>query len=133
MPPTLLSLLLSVVIIATTVAPALSQAPVDPQSLVGNWSGRWSMRNPQGHQVSGQYDVSITKVEGDKVYAHVDAAGGSGGRGPGAPPVVGDFVGTLDGNRLTLGNDELTVDGSRMKGRKGGTSFLSEIDLAKKK
>ena len=54
----------SVVALATLAASAWSQAPLDRQSLVGEWSGSWKNKNLP--HINGKYYLTIEK-EVDKV------------------------------------------------------------------
>ena len=55
-------------LLASMVVPsAWSQTPeVDPQALVGRWSGSWIGAHQFKH--SGKYYLTIERVEGQKVY-----------------------------------------------------------------
>src|SRR5262249_42226463 len=83
---------------------------VDPQPLVGQWNGSWTDKAES--KVNGPYYITIERVEGNKVF----------GRGelhsrPGKTEF--QFVGTLEGNRLTYGRDNvvnLTIDRNTMEG-----------------
>src|SRR4029434_3591463 len=80
----------SVVAVAALGVSAWSQAPLDPQSLIGDWNGPWTNKKAQG--VDGQYHLMIEQVNGKKVYGQVEFSG----------PQTAQFklLGTLDGNRL---------------------------------
>ena len=98
----------SVVALATLAASAWSQAPLDRQSLVGEWSGSWKNKNLP--HINGKYYLTIEKVEVDKVYGQVEVSG----------PQTAQFklLGTLDGNRLTFGGPnptEFLIEGNQMK------------------
>lgn len=64
--------------------------------------------------MGGDYTVTVTKVEGNKANGRVGKLGGQGGR------VAYDFVGTLEGDKLTYGNSfsstELTLSGNQLRG-----------------
>jgi len=103
----------SVVALATLAASAWSQAPLDRQSLVGEWSGSWKNKNLP--HINGKYYLTIEKVEVDKVYGQVEVSG----------PQTAQFklLGTLDGNRLTSGGPnptEFLIEGNQMKGSSQG-------------
>jgi len=63
----------SVVAVAVLGASAWSQAPLDPQSLIGDWNGSWTNKKAQG--VNGQYHLRIEQVNGNKVYGQVEFSG----------------------------------------------------------
>lgn len=108
--------------------PAWPQTPLDPQSLIGEWRGSWTstqMHRARAASASGQYYLTIEKVEGNKVHGRAEIIGRTEFK----------FVGTLDGNRLTFGQDtitELVIDGDHMRGSSRGT-FARDITLSKKK
>ena len=60
------------VVTGFTLPPALAQT-VDPQSLVGQWAGTWAMANEPG--VQGTHNMTISKVDGNQVFGHVDRIG----------------------------------------------------------
>jgi len=90
----------SVVALATLAAPAWSQAPLDPQSLLGEWSGSWTSKHIGSF--NGRYSLTVEKVEGDKVYGQVYFTT------PQRPTFQHKLVGTLDRNRLTFGSQNPT-------------------------
>ena len=112
----------SVVSLAALTAAAWSQAPLDGQSLVGEWSGSWRNKN-LGH-VSGQYLLTIERVEGRQVYGQVEITG----------PQNAQFkvLGTLEGNRLRFGGPnptEFLIEGKLMKGSSRGASRGNPWDI----
>ncbi len=128
MPTTVCSVLIAFVMAAFTVAPATAQTPVDPQSLLGEWSGKWSGIWGTGSQtLSGDYVLRIRKVEGEKVFGEVEFTNRGTTRT--------NLIGTFDGQRLTYGNGALTVEGNRMTGTRPVTNFPRgiKIDLTKEK
>ncbi len=122
-------LLLAFSVLAPT-PPARPQAPLDPQSLLGEWQGTWTFENDSGKVLTGAYGLTIERVEGDKVH----------GRGEilGARNTEFQFEGTLAGNRLRFdkggkdGATELRVEGTRMFGASQG-KVTREIALSKKR
>jgi hypothetical protein len=113
----------SVVAIATLTGSAWSQTRLDPQSLVGEWSGSWINRQLQG--ANGQYHLTIEEVKGDKVYGQVVISG--------RETVQFKLSGTLDGNRLTFGSQNPTVfliEGNQMKGSAQGSVRANPMDIA---
>jgi len=128
MPTTVCSVLIAFVMAAFTVVPATAQTPVDPQSLLGEWSGKWSGIWGTGSQtLSGDYVLRIRKVEGEKVFGEVEFTNRGTTRT--------NLIGTFDGQRLTYGNGALTVEGNRMTGTRPVTNFPRgiKIDLTKEK
>jgi hypothetical protein len=99
-------------LVAGLAVPELGAQSVDPQALVGKWEGTWlNMSHPN---FGGEYNLTVTKVEGDKVHGRYEKLGATGGR------VAADFVGTLEGGKLTYGNSfsstELTINGKQARG-----------------
>ena len=91
---TLLVLLTGLAVLGAAL-PAAAQTSVDPQSLVGDWTGTWSGRvSMRGSENSGEYVLRITKVVRDQ---------------EGLPQ-----------DRLTFGTSpqvtELTINGDHMSG-----------------
>ena len=83
---------------------------VDPQSLVGQWTGNWTEKSES--KINGPYYLTIERVEGNKVFGLGEVHSRSG-------KTEFRFVGTPQGNRLTYGRDnvtDLTIDGNRMEG-----------------
>jgi Tfp pilus assembly protein FimT len=99
----------SAVVVAALAVSARSQAPLDAQSLIGDWNGSWTNKKAQG--VNGQYQLKIEQVNGNKVYGQVVISW--------RDTVRYKLVGTLDGNRLTFGTEnptELLIEGNQIKG-----------------
>ena len=120
----LLLFLASVVALATLAASAWSQAPLDPQSLVGEWSGSWTGKHYAG--ANGRYHLTIEQVKGDKVYGQVSFTT------PEKPTFQHKLVGTLDRNRLTFGSvnpTELLIEGNQMTGSSQGAPRANPWDI----
>ena len=86
---------------------AWSQTPeIDPQTLIGQWSGSWVGAHAAAE--NGRYYLTITRIEGPKVIGKVEFVGKR----------TTEFMinGTLSGNRLTYLRTELTIFGNRMSG-----------------
>jgi len=114
----LLAPLVGAVSIGETQAPAVA-----PQSLVGEWVGSWQGKHTTKWR--GQWNMTIVKVEGRRVFGHVLIDGRQRGERR-----EFDFVGSLEGNRLSWGkHSELTVSGDEMR----GTSFNREVTVTKGK
>jgi hypothetical protein len=88
--------------------------------LIGEWSGSWTAKHTQS--ATGQYPVTIERVEGDKVYGQVVKSGRD----------QFNLVGTLAGNRLTFGGrvnpTELLIEGNQMKGGTQGSIRANPTD-----
>jgi opacity protein-like surface antigen len=108
--------------LAVSVAAALALVPAalaqnvapEPQSLVGQWIGTWTEKSEA--KLNGPYYIAIEKVDGNKVFGRGEVHSRSG-------KTEFKFVGTLEGNRLTYGRDnvvDLTIDGNRMEGTATG-------------
>jgi hypothetical protein len=113
----------SVVALASLAGSAWSQAPLDPQSLIGEWSGTWTNTKLSG--AHGQYSLKIDQVRGNKVYGEVFIAG--------QERLQFKMVGTLEGNKLTFGTQnptELLIEGTQMKGRTQGAMRGNPWDIA---
>jgi|SRR5215475_8624821 len=111
--------------------PLLAQAALDPQSLVGQWTGKWIAAATGGGNggrggTQGPYSLTITRVEGDVVFATVEYREFSG-----------NVRGTISDNQLTFVGPqfrtELRIDGNQMRGlRQGGGLPPREIQIVKK-
>ena len=113
----------SAVAVATLVVSAWSETPLDPQSLVGEWSGSWTNTKLQG--ANGQYHLTIDEVKGDKVYGQVVISG--------RETLQFKLLGTLAGNRLTFSSVNPTVlliDGKQMRGNSQGSVRTNPMDIA---
>jgi hypothetical protein len=113
-------------ILTAASAAVWAQAAVDPQSLVGEWTGSWVDKR-EGKN-NGQYSLTIEKVEGNQVH----------GRGELSVRRTSEFkfVGTLEGNRLTFGRDTkvvLTIEGTQMRGTSESPTAARNITLNKTK
>ena len=122
--------------LAMSVGAALAQVPAslaqnvapEPQSLVGQWIGTWTEKSEA--KVNGRYYLAIERVEGNRVFGRGEVYSG-----PGKGKTEFNFVGTLQGNRLTYGRDQvadLTIDGDRMEGTSTGRTN-SRVKLNKQK
>lgn len=115
--------------VATTSGLCQSTVP-DPQSLIAEWQG--SLVSPRDLNTNGQYYLTITKIEGDRVYARFEIFGRTAFKG--------DRVGTLAGNTLTFATAfnraVFTIDGDRMRGLVRSVSTgdaIQDISLSRKK
>jgi hypothetical protein len=121
-----LAMLLVLTIVPTP--SAWSQAPsLDPQSLVGEWSGSWTTAGAVQSTRSGRYYLTIEKVVGDKVHG-TGRVEGRGGRDF-------NFLGTLAGDHLKFGEAnvaDLVVSGNQMRGKIQGRVNW-DVDLLKAK
>jgi hypothetical protein len=103
----LLSFIVAAFVVATLAPAAWPQTPeLDPQALIGQWSGSWTSAHIASE--NGRYYLTITRVEGQKVL----------GKGEFVGKRTTEFKvnGTLSGNRLTYLRTELTISGNQMTG-----------------
>jgi len=113
-------------VFASVVAPALAQAPVDPQSLLGDWAGQWQWKNSAKYY--GQYLLTIDKVEGNNVSGT--------GQLRGRTNTEFKFRGKLEGNHLRFGqtpSTDLEIDGTSMSGSVTGGQNPLDLKLTKTK
>ncbi len=122
---------LSVFLMIVSVMPGqIGAQALDPQSLIGEWTGKWVRQSAGSAQTrriatSGAYRLVINKVEGRIVSADVYAEGAQG-------VIERGGRGTLEGNTLTFGPVKFTVTGNDMRGTRT-SPVLSEINLTKMK
>jgi hypothetical protein len=123
---------LGVALMIVSVMPVQIGAQVlDPQSLIGEWTGKWAQPlvggtlRPKGSR-DGAYRLIIKKIEGQAVSANIYIEDG------GKKASEREVRGTLEGNTLTFGPTRFTVTGKDMQGNRGG-SFPVEITLSKGK
>ena len=120
----LAGLALSVAAVVVPVAGVVAQN-VDPQSLVGQWTGTWTEKSES--KMSGRYYITIEKVEGKSVFGRGEVHSRSG-------KTEFQFVGPLEG-RLTYARDnvvDLTIDGNRMEGTAiGKTNWRLKLNKQK--
>ena len=127
-------------VIVLEFGPSSVPAQVTDAHLIGEWVGTWTSTlyqdtglppgaTPRGIKNNGEYHLTITKVEGGRVYARVQQ--------PGMPLPEFNVVATLNQNVIYYANEriktELTVDGNRMKGTRLGGQAPWQISLQKKK
>jgi hypothetical protein len=80
---------------------------MDPQWLVGEWDGQ--AYNGDDHHVTEVIHLTITRVEGNRVFGSIEVYHRFGRR-------VHPMRGTLQENNLTMGPFNFTVYGRRMTG-----------------
>jgi len=129
-----------VLLILLAFGPSSIPAQGSEAHLIGEWVGTWTgtlyqgtglpaAPTPRGIKNNGDYYLTITKAGDGQVYGRVQQ--------PGLTPSEIKFVGTLNQNVLSFGNDryrtELTIDGERMNGTRLGGSVPWQIALQKKK
>jgi hypothetical protein len=99
-------------LVAGIAHPDIWAQAVDSQAFVGKWEGTWT--NLSHPYITGEYNLTVTKAEGSQVHGRYEKLGATGGR------VVADFVGTLEGDKLTYSNSfsstELTINGNQVRG-----------------
>ena len=101
---------------------------VDSQPLVGKWEGTWvNLSHPNAR---GDYNITITKVEGNKVHGRIEKQGFPSGS------ATYDIVGTLEGDKLMYGtastSTELMVNGKQLRGT-SVDGFRLAIEMTKVK
>ncbi len=125
----LLSLALVVILVASSASTGGAQPGLDPQSLIGEWTGKWTSGAVTGGPGprsgrEGPFALMITQVQGNVVHGTVEVAG-----------VTTKIRATLQGNQLRFGNEqiqtELTIDGDHMRGtrqRAGTPQALLDLE-----
>ena len=108
----LLIVLASLTLVAGIALSQIWAQGVDSQPLVGKWEGTWvNLSHPQAR---GDYNITITKVEGNQVHGRIEKQGFPSGT------ATYDIVGTLEGDRLTYGtpstSTELMLNGKQLRG-----------------
>lgn len=120
---------LSVVLMIAAIMPGqIGAQALDPQSLIGEWTGKWvtqvaGLSQTRRIATSGAYRLVIKKVEGRTVSADIYAEGAQG-------TLERGVRGTLEGNTLTFGPVKFTVTGKDMRGNSSSPASL-EINLTK--
>ena len=99
-------------LVAGTALPEIWAQAVDSDPLVGKWEGTWvNLSHPNAR---GDYNITITKVEGNKVHGRIEKQGFPSGS------ATYDIVGTLEGDKLMYGtastSTELMVNGKQLRG-----------------
>lgn len=125
---TCLTVLACLALVVGIALPDVSAQVVDSQALVGNWEGTWFIMSHPNY--GGDYNMTITKVEGNKVYGKYEKLGAKEGR------VASDFVATLDGANFVYSNSfsstELTMSGKQLRGTSNDNMRLS-VQMTKTK
>ena len=113
---------------------ASAQTPFDPRSLVGEWQGHWttvqSLMLRRGFTDTGNYYLTIQRVDGKKVFLKELAITQKARH-------EREYEGELDGNVLTYGGAKanpfvrLTIDGTKMTGRSRTLKDGADIELTK--
>ena len=103
------------------------QAALDPQSLIGEWSGSWKSAGAVQHEQAGRYYLTIEKVEAARVQGK--------GRVEGRSARDFKFTGRLTGDHLTFGQENIsdfTISGNQIRGTvKGRVNW--DVELSKQK
>jgi len=115
------------ILVFTQIAVAEIASAFDSQSLVGEWWGEWSTLNGQ---FSDRIYITVKKIEGNKVFGVVEAAGAD------KYLRYEKFEGTLEGNVLSITLSKLwlrlTIEGKTMEGNAWGGQE-SRLKLVKHK
>ena len=128
---------LSVALMIVCVIPGqIGAQALDPQTLIGEWTGKWVRQTPGAVQggrrltTNGAYRLVINKIEGQAVSADIYAEGvnveGS------QKTVEREVRGRLEGSTLTFGPTRFTVTEKEMRGTRTGPAAV-EINLTKLK
>lgn len=130
----------TLVLLILALGPISIPAQVSEAQLVGEWVGTWTgtvyqgtglppAPPPRGIKNTGDYVVTISKVEGEKVYGRVQQ--------PGLSLPEYNFVGTRNQNTVSWGSEryqvQLTIEGDKMSGTRSGGPMPWQISLQKKK
>lgn len=134
------SLVLTSTLVFLVLLASLLPAQVSDAQLIGEWVGTWTSSlyqgtgaptgpTPRGIRNNGDYLLTISRVEGKTVYGRVQQ--------PGLPLPEFNFVGTLDRDVLSYGNErvqtQLKIAGDRMEGTRLGGQMPWQISLRRKK
>jgi len=107
--------------------------PDDPQSLIGEWSGESTDPGGGIERWSGENVLTITRVEGNRVFGTLESWCGGGVSCSGAHTYRTRTVqGTLRGNELKIGPFDVVVDGVYMTGRRASPMWLGYVRLTKR-
>jgi hypothetical protein len=107
--------------------------PEDPQSLVGEWSGEGTDPGGGIERWSGEHVLTITRVEGNRVFGTLESWCGGGVSCAGAHTYRTRAVeGTLRGNELKIGPFDVVIDGVYMTGRRASQMWLGYVRLTKR-
>ena len=108
----LLIVLASLTLVAGIALSQIWAQGVDSQPLVGKWEGTWV--NISHPNYRGDYTLTVTKVEQNKVHGRIEKSAFTGGN------ATYDIVGTLEGDKLTYGtpstSTELMLNGKQLRG-----------------
>jgi hypothetical protein len=123
---------LAAIIVVILGSSGRAQPNLDPQSLIGQWTGKWISGavtggpGPRGGR-EGPFALTITRVDGNAAYGAFEMVG-----------VTTKIRATLQGNQLRFSNEqfqtELTIDGDRMRGtrqRAGTPAVVLELKKTK--
>jgi hypothetical protein len=107
--------------------------PEDPQSLIGEWSGEATDPGGGIERWSGEHVLTITRVEGARVFGTLESWCGGGVSCGGARTYRTRAVeGTLRGNELKIGPFDVVIDGVYMTGRRASQMWLGYARLTKR-
>ena len=118
---------------ACQTVPPVPFRPDDPQSLIGEWSGQGTDPGGGSERWAGAIVLTITRVEGDRVFGTLELWCGGGLSCMHAHTHRTRTVqGTLCGNELKLGPFDVVVDGIHMTGRRASRIWLGYVRLTKR-
>jgi hypothetical protein len=107
--------------------------PEDPQSLIGEWSGEATDSGSGIERWSGKHVLTITRVEGARVFGSLESwCGGGVSCGGARTHRTRPVQGTLRGNELEIGPFDVVIDGVYMTGRRESRMLLGYVRLTKR-
>ncbi|HKW94195.1 MAG TPA: hypothetical protein VJX92_20095 [Methylomirabilota bacterium] len=108
--------------------------PDDPQSLIGEWSGQATDPGNGSERWSGTIVLTVTRVEGDRVFGTFEfwCGGGVSCKGARTYHAPQPVQGTLRGNELKIERLDVVVDGLYMTGRRASQVWLGYARLTKR-
>jgi len=107
--------------------------PEDPQSLIGEWSGEATDPGSGIEKWSGKHLLTITRVEGARVFGTLESwCGGGVSCGGTRTHRTRPVQGTLRGNELEIGPFDVVIEGVHMTGRRESRMLLGYVRLTKR-
>jgi hypothetical protein len=131
--PLLLLASVGVALLVSACQTAAPFRPEDPQSLIGEWSGESTDPGGGIERWSGENVLTITRVEGDRVFGTLERwCGGGVSCGYAHDYRTRTVQGTPRGNELKIGPFHVVVDGVYMTGRHESPMWLGYVRLTKR-